>query len=92
MFFEKLQSKINASGDFVIAYVIAHEVGHHVQKLLGTMDKFRNMRGKLTQKEFNRLNVKLELQADFYARICFRREGLTVQIMKSPRSLPFASH
>jgi len=67
VFFEDLQKKLNASGDFVIAYVIAHEVGHHVQKLLGTMDKFNNMREKLSQKEFNRLNVKLELQADFYA-------------------------
>ncbi len=67
VFFEELQQRLNASGDFVIAYVIAHEVGHHIQKLLGTMDKFNNMREKLSQKEFNRLNVKLELQADFYA-------------------------
>lgn len=67
VFFEELQQQLNASGDFVIAYVIAHEVGHHIQKLLGTMDKFNSMREKLSQKEFNRLNVKLELQADFYA-------------------------
>lgn len=67
VFFEELQQRLNASGDFVIAYVIAHEVGHHIQKLLGTMDKFSDMREKLSQKEFNRLNVKLELQADFYA-------------------------
>jgi len=67
VFFEELQQRLNASGDFVIAYVIAHEVGHHIQKLLGTMDKFNARREKLSQKEFNRLNVKLELQADFYA-------------------------
>lgn len=67
VFFEELQQQLNASGDFVIAYVIAHEVGHHIQKLLGTMDKFNARREKLSQKEFNRLNVKLELQADFYA-------------------------
>lgn len=67
MFFEDLQRQLNASGDFVIAYVIAHEVGHHVQKLLGTMDKYSSMREQLSQKESNRLNVKLELQADFYA-------------------------
>jgi len=67
VFFEELQQRLNASGDFVIAYVIAHEVGHHIQKLLGTMDKFNDKREKLSQKEFNRLNVKLELQADFYA-------------------------
>jgi len=67
VFFEELQQRLNASGDFVIAYVIAHEVGHHIQKLLGTMDKFNDKREKLSQKEFNQLNVKLELQADFYA-------------------------
>lgn len=67
VFFEELQQRLNASGDFVIAYVIAHEVGHHIQKLLGTMDKFNDKREKLSQKEFNLLNVKLELQADFYA-------------------------
>ena len=67
MFFEDLLKRLNAPGDFVFAYVIAHEVGHHVQKLLGTMDKYGNMREKLSAKEFNRLTVKLELQADFYA-------------------------
>jgi len=67
LFFEDLQSKLNTPGDFVIAYVIAHEVGHHIQNLLGTMEKFNNMRGKLSTTEFNRLSVKLELQADFYA-------------------------
>jgi predicted metalloprotease len=67
VFFEELQKKLNAPGDFVIAYVIAHEVGHHVQKLLGTMDKYNSMREGLSAKELNRFNVKLELQADFYA-------------------------
>lgn len=67
VFFEDLQKKLNASGDFVIAYVIAHEVGHHIQKLLGTMDKYNSMREGLSAKALNHLNVKLELQADFYA-------------------------
>ena len=67
VFFEDLQKKLNASGDFVIAYVIAHEVGHHIQNLLGTMEKYNSMREQLNEKEFNRLTVKLELQADFYA-------------------------
>lgn len=67
MFFEDLQKQLNASGDFVFAYVIAHEVGHHVQKLLGTMYKYSNMRERVSAKEFNRHTVKLELQADFYA-------------------------
>lgn len=67
VFFEDLQKQLEASGDFVIAYVIAHEVGHHIQNLLGTMEKYNGMREKLSAKEFNRLTVKLELQADFYA-------------------------
>ncbi len=67
MFFEDLQKRLNAPGDFVFAYVIAHEVGHHVQKLLGIMDKYNSMRERLSEKEFNRFTVKLELQADFFA-------------------------
>ena len=52
-----------------MAYVIAHEVGHHVQNLLGTSDKVQQMRGQVSETEYNRLSVKLELQADFYAGI-----------------------
>ena len=50
-----------------MAYVTAHEVGHHVQKLLGTLDKMNQYRGRISETDYNKLNVKLELQADFYA-------------------------
>ena len=50
-----------------MAYVIAHEVGHHVQNLMGTSDKVHQARGRLSQEEYNQLSVRLELQADFYA-------------------------
>ncbi len=66
-FFQELEQKFGASGDFARAYVIAHEVGHHVQKLLGVSDKMDQARQQLSETEYNKLSVKLELQADFYA-------------------------
>ncbi len=66
-FYDDLQNKLNAPGDFTMAYVIAHEVGHHIQHLLGISDKVHEMRGRLSEAEFNKLSVKLELQADFLA-------------------------
>lgn len=67
-FFEELQTRFGAKGgDFAIAYVIAHEVGHHVQTLLGTSAKVREMQQNLSEAEANKLSVALELQADFYA-------------------------
>lgn len=66
-FYEDLQKKLNAPGDFAMAYVVAHEVGHHVQNLLGVTDKMANLRARVDEEEYNRLSVKLELQADFYA-------------------------
>lgn len=66
-FYEELKSRFNAPGDFAQAYVIAHEVGHHVQHLLGITDKVHAMRGQLSEEEYNKLSVKLELQADFLA-------------------------
>jgi hypothetical protein len=67
-FFEELRTRFGAKGgDFAIAYVIAHEVGHHVQKLLGTAGKVRNLQQGISQSEANELSVALELQADFYA-------------------------
>lgn len=66
-FYEDLQTKLNAPGDFAQAYVIAHEVGHHVQHLLGITDKVHSMQGRLSEEEYNKLSVKLELQADFLA-------------------------
>lgn len=67
-FFDELKSRFGAKGgDFAIAYVIAHEVGHHVQTLLGTSDKVRKMQEQTDESGANRLSVALELQADFYA-------------------------
>ena len=67
-FFDELQSRFGAKGgDFAIAYVIAHEVGHHVQTLLGTSDKVRQMQQGASEAQGNKLSVAQELQADFYA-------------------------
>jgi predicted metalloprotease len=66
-FFDEMQLKLGAPGDFALGYVIAHEVGHHVQKLLGIMDQVMSRRGRVDEREFNQLQVRLELQADFLA-------------------------
>jgi predicted metalloprotease len=66
-FYQELQDRFGAGGDFAQAYVIAHEVGHHVQNLLGTSGKVDAARRQLSETEFNKLSIKLELQADFYA-------------------------
>lgn len=68
-FYNDLQTRFGAPGDFAMAYVIAHEVGHHVQHLLGITDRVHAQRDRLTQEENNKLSVKLELQADFLAGI-----------------------
>jgi uncharacterized protein len=66
-FYEDLKSQLGAPGDFAQAYVIAHEVGHHVQHLLGITEKVHAMRGQISEEEYNKLSVRLELQADFFA-------------------------
>lgn len=67
-FFDELQSSYGAKGgDFAIAYVIAHEIGHHVQTLLGTSSKVRELQQQVSEREANKLSVAQELQADFYA-------------------------
>lgn len=66
-FYDELANRFGAAGDFAQAYVLAHEVGHHVQNLLGISDKLQQARGKVSETEYNRLSVKLELQADFFA-------------------------
>jgi len=68
-FFDELSNKFGAAGDFAQAYVIAHEIGHHVQDLLGLSAKMEQARQQLSEREYNKLSVKLELQADFYAGI-----------------------
>lgn len=64
-FYNELQERFQAPGDFAMAYVIAHEVGHHVQTLLGINDKVMSLRSKLSEDEFNKQLVRLELQADY---------------------------
>jgi uncharacterized protein len=71
-FYRLLQERLGAAGDFAQAYVIAHEVGHHVQNLLGISDRVQAMRGRLSQPEYNQLSVRLELQADFLAGVWAR--------------------
>jgi len=68
-FFSQMQNKLGAGGDFAYAYVIAHEVGHHVQYLLGTLNEVYKKQKQVNKTEANHLNVRLELQADFYAGI-----------------------
>lgn len=66
-FYQDMQDKLNAPGDFAMAYVVAHEVGHHVQNLLGTATKVRQLQQQSSEAEGNRYSVMLELQADFLA-------------------------
>lgn len=68
-FFRVLQSQLGAGGDTAEAYVIAHEVGHHIQNLTGTLQKMEQARQRLNQAQYNQLSVRLELQADCYAGI-----------------------
>jgi len=68
-FFEDMQRELNAPGDFALAYVIAHEVGHHVQSLLGVSEQVTIRQARLSEREANQLTVRLELQADFLAGI-----------------------
>ena len=66
-FADQLSQRFGASGDFALAYVVAHEVGHHVQNLLGTSGKVHEARQQMSEAQGNKLSVALELQADFYA-------------------------
>jgi predicted metalloprotease len=66
-FYDELKQRFGAPGDFAQAYVIAHEIGHHVQNLLGISDTVQSMRPRLSEKDYNKLSVRMELQADFLA-------------------------
>ena len=68
-FFSQMKQQLGADGDFAYAYVIAHEVGHHVQHLLGILDDAHQQMSRLSEKESNRISVRLELQADYFAGI-----------------------
>ena len=66
-FFREMETRFKAGGDFARAYVIAHEIGHHVQFLTGVTEKTDALRGKLSEKEYNKVSVRVELQADCFA-------------------------
>jgi len=66
-FQEELQHRFGAPGDFAMAYVIAHEVGHHIQTLMGTSEQMARLRNRVSREEYNQFSVRMELQADFLA-------------------------
>ena len=81
-FYEELRRRFSAPGDFAQAYVIAHEIGHHVQKLLGISDRVDAMQRRMSEVDANKLSVRLELQADFFAGVWARhvqKQGLLEQ-------------
>lgn len=74
-FFKDMQRNIGGGGDFAYAYVIAHEVGHHVQHLLGTLDQAHSAMSRMSEKDANQVSVRLELQADYYAGVWANRDN-----------------
>ncbi len=81
-FYETMKNKLGAPGDFAQAYVIAHEVGHHVQNLLGISEKMEQMRGRVSTAEYNGLSVRLELQADCFAGVWANHAQSARQILE----------
>ena len=82
-FIDEMSTKLSASGDFAFAYVIAHEIGHHVQTLLGTSGQVNAQRGRVSQEEGNQLSVKLELQADCYAGVWTHHTEKQKQVLEA---------
>lgn len=82
-FYNELQNRFGAEGDFAQAYVIAHEVGHHVQRLTGFTSKVDSMRGRVSEEEQNQLSVRLELQADFLAGVWAHHAQQTKDILEN---------
>jgi len=81
-FYQELQDKYQAPGDFAQAYVIAHEVGHHVQNLLGISEKVQSLQSRASQAQANQLSVRLELQADCYAGVWGNHANRSRQILQ----------
>jgi len=81
-FYDQMERELGASGDFAQAYVIAHEVGHHVQKLLGINDEFQKLQQRASEQEANELLVRLELQADFFAGVWAHHAQQNWQILE----------
>ncbi|MCE7040525.1 neutral zinc metallopeptidase [Dyadobacter sp. CY312] len=81
-FCDELRDKFRAPGDFAVAYVVAHEVGHHVQNLMGVSEQVQQQRRRLSEAEYNKLSVKLELQADFLAGVWANRANKMQNILE----------
>lgn len=81
-FFDELEQRFEVEGEFAMAYVIAHEVGHHIQQLMGTTTKLQQMRSGISEVEYNKLSVKLELQADFLAGVWAHHAHRMKQILE----------
>lgn len=80
-FYDDLAQRFQAPGELAMAYVVAHEIGHHVQKQLGIMDKTDELRQRLSEREYNRVSVRLELQADFFAGVwAHHAQGKSISI------------
>ncbi|MBD0831002.1 KPN_02809 family neutral zinc metallopeptidase [Aestuariibaculum sediminum] len=82
-FFDDMERRLNAPGDFAQAYVIAHEVGHHIQKIMGITDKMNRLRSQLSETEYNKYSVRLELQADFLAGVWAHHSQEMTKMMES---------
>jgi len=81
-FYRELRDRFHAPGDFAQAYVIAHEVGHHVQNQLGTMQKMQSMQGRVSKGEMNQMSVRVELQADCFAGIWAHNSASALHLNK----------
>jgi predicted metalloprotease len=82
-FFDDMERRMNAPGDFAQAYVIAHEVGHHIQKLMGITDQVQRLRGQMSKTEYNQYSVRLELQADFLAGVWAHHSQRMTKMMET---------
>ncbi len=82
-FYRELSDRFGAPGDFAQAYVIAHEVGHHIQNLLGISEQMQAQHGRISEEEYNKLSVRLELQADFFAGVWAHHANKERQILEA---------
>jgi len=82
-FFDELGARFGASGDFAGAYVIAHEIGHHVQKQMGITDRMQAMQGRVSEDEYKRMSVRLELQADFLAGVWAHHAQQSLDVLEA---------
>lgn len=94
-FYDDLKNQLGSPGDFAQAYVVAHEIGHHVQKLLGISKQVDELRRKLSKKQYNKISVRLELQADCFAGVWANRDNKMRNILEPgdiEEALNAASH